>query len=176
MTMPAGPGLQRMDVEAAAERLLEGPVRDVGFELVACEFTTVRGRPTLRLYVDAERGVGIEDCVRVHDAVTDLLDVEDLVAASYDLEVSSPGLERPLRRVEHFLRHVGDEARVRTREPIEGRRNFTGRITGVSDGIVQLDDGNRSHEIPVAGIDKAHLKADWSRLFSRDPGPAGSGQ
>lgn len=158
---------RRMDVEEAAERLLDGPISALGYELVAIELTTVGGRRTLRVYIDREGGVGVEDCVRVNDAITDLLDVEDLIAGSYDLEISSPGIERPLKRPEHFERFRGHEARVRTREPIEGRRSFQGRIEAVEEGFVHLALPQGTQKIPFAAIEKANLKVDYAQYFRR---------
>ncbi len=161
-----------MDVEAAAEKLLEAPIASLGCELVACEYTKVRGKPTLRVYVDREGGVGIEDCVQVHNEITDLLDVENLIAAAYNLEVSSPGLERPLRRASHFEKYQGQEIKLRTREPIGGRRNWSGIIESVQDGFVVLAEGDRTHHLPLAGIEKANLKVDYTRIFAQSAGSA----
>ena len=115
--------------------LVEGVVATEGFELVDVEMTVDRGRSILRLFIDTippgtkERGVSVEDCSRISRVVGDLLDVEAPIESAYDLEVSSPGLFRPLTKAEHFDRALGERVKVKTFEKIEGRRVFTGKLT-----------------------------------------------
>ncbi len=105
---------------------------------------------TLRIYVDRPGGVDLEVCERVTSALRDLLD-------SYSLEVSSPGLDRPLTKPEHYRRFVGHRVRVRTREPIGGRRNFTGEIVAADDRAVSLRDPVEERAIPLEAIRRSNL-------------------
>ena len=152
--------MQRTDIVRKAEKLLTEPIRHLGYELVACDFRAVSGRPTLQVFVDREGGVDINDCVTVNRGISDLLDVEDIISGKYDLEVSSPGLDRPLRREADFIRFAGHEARVRTFEPIDGRRNFRGRIGAADDGIVELGIDGTTFRVPVAAMERANLVVD----------------
>ena len=115
----------------------------------------------LRLYMDKPGGVTLDDCQRVSEELGDHLDVEDFVGYPYHLEVSSPGLDRPLTRDQDFVRFVGQEARIATREDLEGRHNFRGRLAGLQDGAVLLDlpDGQRV-AIPRELILRARLQPE----------------
>lgn len=163
-----------MDVEEAVERALEGPISSLGYELVAVELTTSTGRRALRISIDREGGVGTQDCALVSDAVGVHLDALDPISGAYDLEVSSPGIERPLRRPEHFQRFVGERISLRTREPIEGRRSWQGRIDAIEDGFVVLALQQGVQRIPFAAIDKANLKVDYAQYFNRGNRDAGN--
>jgi ribosome maturation factor RimP len=111
--------------------------------------------------MDRPGGVTLDDCQRVSEELGDHLDVEDFVGYPYHLEVSSPGLDRPLTRDQDFVRFAGQEARVSTREDLQGRRNFRGRLAGLQDGAVLLDlpDGQRVL-IPRELILRARLQPD----------------
>ncbi len=165
----------KVDVVRRAEELLDGPVRHLGYELVACEFRTIGGRPTLQVFVDREGGVGIADCVAVNRGIGDLLEVEELLEGTFNLEVSSPGLDRPLRKEADFLRFVGREVRIRTFEPIDGRRNYRGFIRGAEDGMVTVEVDTRPHEVPVAAMERANLIYDDRHVRGSD-GPKGKGK
>ncbi len=148
---------ERVDIVRETEKVLEEPISNLGCELVACEFTTVSGRRTLQVFIDREGGVGVADCARVSDGIGDLLDVEDLIDGAYNLEVSSPGLARPLRRERDFRRFAGSEVRIRTYEPIDGRRNYRGTIVDVDAGIVTVEVDGRPYTVPVAAMERANL-------------------
>jgi|SRR5262245_35002 len=121
-----------------------------------------RGGRVLRLYLDKEGGPTMDDLSRVSRQVSDLLDVHDIIDGAYTLEVSSPGINRPLKRPEHFERFVGKRVRVRTREIINGRRSFLGQLLEVSpDKIFLNQDGTRC-EIPFAAIERSNYEHDWS--------------
>lgn len=116
----------------------------------------------LRLYLDKEGGPNIDDLARVSRKLSELLDLHVVVEGPYTLEVSSPGVNRLLKRSEHFIRFTGKRIRVRTREAIEGRRSFLGLLKEVRDeGIVLLQDGAEFH-IPLPAIEKANYEHDWS--------------
>jgi ribosome maturation factor RimP len=118
-----------------------------GVELLAVEPV---GRDALRLYIDSPDGVDLALCERVTSHLRDLL-------AEYSLEVSSPGAERPLTKPEHFRRYLGSQVRVRTREPLDGRRSFTGRLLRADEGSVHLDAGDGELEIPLERIGRSNL-------------------
>jgi ribosome maturation factor RimP len=120
---------------------------DPEVELIAVE------RPAneaLRLYIDHPQGVDLALCERVTNQLRDLL-------TRYSLEVSSPGLDRPLTKPDHFRRFLGRRVRVRTRDAIEGRRNFTGTLAEADERAVRVEDSGRSFEIPLAGIHRSNL-------------------
>ncbi|HEX2568726.1 MAG TPA: ribosome maturation factor RimP [Polyangia bacterium] len=164
-----------VDVKALEE--LAGPVVDgLGYELVTLEWKHELGRWVLRVFIDrpdgrlAEiEGISLEDCTRVSHALSAELDVADLIHVPYSLEVSSPGLERPLVREADFRRFAGKRAKIRTRHPVGpvpapsgtgGRRNFTGALLGVEEGRVRIDVDGQVFEIPVEEVEKAHLQYD----------------
>lgn len=147
------------DIADRAEQALSPLVVEAGFQLLLCIWTGSDGRPTLQVYIERPdgEGVGIEDCVHVHHAVTDFLDAEDFIPIAYVLQVSSPGLERPLKRPAHFETQLGKLARVRTWEPIAERRNWKGIIQQIDDDIVTLLVDGQEHRIPLPAIEKANL-------------------
>ncbi len=137
--------------------IVEAGVRAAGFELVHVELGG-RGRlGLLRVYIDSPGGVGVDDCATVSRQLSAVLDVEDLLPGQYVLEVSSPGLDRPLVRVEDFERFAGRTVKLRTLRPLEGRRNFTGRIAGTAGDHVLLDVDHGRIDLPFELIDQARL-------------------
>lgn len=143
-------------------RSLAQPIlSDRGLELVDVEFRRESHGWILRLYLDRSGGVTLEDCQRVSEELGDHLDVEDLIGHPYHLEVSSPGLDRPLTRDTDFVTFAGKAARLSTREPVEGQRNFRGRLAGLAGDAVLLDlpDGRRV-TIPRGLILKARLEVE----------------
>lgn len=150
---------------AAKERealigLLEPGVGAMGYDLVELELVGAGGNRTLRLYIDAASGVTLEDCEAVSSAVEEILDAEDPIPGSYQLEVSSPGVERPLRRPEDYRRFSGEKVRVKTFAPISGQRSFTGGLQGLEGDSVVVDTPEGRRAIPLEEIAKAHLVAD----------------
>ena len=131
--------------ETVAERvwkIAEPLITDEGMEMVDVEFRRESHGTVLRLYVDREGGVSLADLTRVSRQVGDVLDVHDAVPGTYTLEVSSPGINRRLRRADHFQRYLGQKVRVRTQAPLDGRRVFVGPLTAVDvDGITVSQDG-----------------------------------
>ncbi len=146
-----------MDVAAHAEGLLRDMVEVDGVELVHVEYQP-EGSPTvLRIYIDKPGGVGLQDCERVSRQASALLDEEDLILRRYVLEVSSPGIERPLFKEADYRRFVGKEIRLITTETIEDRRKFTGLIRTFSEGILNLEFDGETYQIPFSKIRKANL-------------------
>ena len=148
------------DIENRVRELVEPVVIDLGFELVDAEFVQAHGGWVLRLYIDKPGGITIDEITRVSREASTLLDVEDFMPGRYSLEVSSPGLERPLVKPEHFLAAIGKSARIKTRAPIDGRKNFKGTIEACAEGSVTLKDTEDNiYEIELEDIDKARLEA-----------------
>ncbi|WP_297056986.1 ribosome maturation factor RimP [Thermosulfurimonas sp.] len=140
--------------------LAEPVVLARGMELVEVEWQRERRGWVLRLYIDKPGGVTLGDCVRISEVVGDLLDARDLIHHSYHLEVSSPGLERPLRKKEDFERFAGDRVRIELREPLSGRKSFTGTLKGLSGESVVLEVAEGEVLIPYQAIKKARLKPE----------------
>jgi ribosome maturation factor RimP len=136
--------------------LLEPAVAAMGFELADVDVHLGR-RGVLRLYIDRAGGVTVDDCQRVSEQVGALLDVEDPLPGSYTLEVSSPGFDRRLRTPAHFERFVGARVRIELRDALEGRRNFTGTLTGVEGGNVLLELDGEAWKLPLNDIAVARL-------------------
>ncbi len=132
-----------------------------GMELVDVEFGGAGGRTTLRLFIDKAGGVSLEDCSSVSRALSAALDVEDPLQGSYDLEVSSPGLDRPLRTPEHFEKFAGQKVRVKTFGPVpecENRKTFVGTLKGYAEGKVIVDVDGKLFQVPHAQVSKANLE------------------
>lgn len=135
------------------QSLIEPTLVGMGYELVATERV---GRGLLRVYIDKPEGIGVEDCVKVSNQLTRLFAVEDVDYSR--LEVSSPGLDRPLVKESDFARFAGEEAQVKLRIPTEaGRKKFVGRLVGVTDGVLNLETETGAVAIPLADIDSARL-------------------
>ena len=111
--------------------------------------------------------ISVDDCERVSRDVSAALDVSDKIPYAYQLEVSSPGLDRPLRRERDFARFVGESARIRLIDGVEGRRNFLGTLQAARDGRVEIACDGRSYSLPIDDIQKANLVPDWEREFDR---------
>ncbi len=136
--------------------LLEPAVAAMGYELADIDVHLGR-RGVLRLYIDRAGGVTVDDCQRVSEQVGALLDVEDPLPGAYNLEVSSPGFDRRLRTQAHFERFVGERVRIELRDAREGRRNFTGRLTGLENGSVLLEVDGEMWRLPLNDIAIARL-------------------
>jgi ribosome maturation factor RimP len=140
------------------ERLIEPVLQEHGAELVMVEFVHEHGSWVLRLYVDKPLGVTLDDCATISEHVGRNLDATNLIQQAYALEVSSPGLYRPLRKEKDFQRFKGERAEIHMYAPINGRRNFKGIIEGVGDGNVQIKDVmDQVFSLPMSGIAKAKL-------------------
>jgi ribosome maturation factor RimP len=135
-----------------------------GMEIVDIEFRHEgsRGGRVLRLYMDKQGGPGVDDLSRVSRQLSEMLDVQDTIDGAYTLEVSSPGINRPLKKPEHFLRFVGKRIRIRTRDLIDGRRSFLGILDEVAGGSVRLTQEGKQYWIPFSMIEKSNYEHDWS--------------
>ena len=145
--------------------LLKPLVEDLGYEFVGMEMRKDPGNPALVIYIDRPDGISVEDCERVSREAAALLDVEDPIPGRYSLEISSPGLDRPLFTLEQFEQFTGAEARVSLYAPLEGRRKFRGEILGAADGKVTLAVDGEEIQLELANIAKARLVPDYENLF-----------
>jgi len=140
--------------------LIEPSMADMGYRLVRVRYTG-GGRPVLQIMAErvADGGMDIEDCEAVSRAVSALLDVEDPIPGNYTLEVSSPGIDRPLTRPKDYVRWAGHIARLETALPVEGRRRFKGTLLGLEDNLVRLrlDDGKEA-AVPLEAVTRAKLE------------------
>lgn len=145
-------------VQDRVSRLIADPLLDMGYELVRVRLTG-GGRPVLQVMAERVDGAAmtVEDCAEISQGLSALLDAEDPIAGAYTLEVSSPGIDRPLTRARDFERFAGFEARVETREAVGGRRRFTGRLLGLQDGRVVMAVAEGRVELPFDAIGKAKL-------------------
>jgi len=138
-------------------KLLEPGVERLGYELADLEVRLGGKGGLIRVFIDKPEGIDLDDCEKVSLAVSALLDVEDPVPGNYNLEVSSPGLDRKLTKVEHFQRFAGETVKVQMRFPIEGRRRFRGTLVSSDDENIVVEVDGESHSLPLKTIDTARL-------------------
>jgi ribosome maturation factor RimP len=146
-----------MAVNEHITQLIETPIISLGYELVGVEYISKGNDSVVRIYIDAEAGIGIEDCERVSHQVSGILEVEDPISSAYTLEVSSPGFDRPLFKLTHYEQFSGNDAKVTLKLPIEGRRNFTGQLQGIEDSDVLILVDGEIYALPFNRITKAKL-------------------
>ncbi len=143
---------------------LIGPVlEDMGYELVGIEYVASGKHSTLRIFIDTDNGIGIEDCEKVSHQLSAIFDVEDPIASQYNLEVSSPGIERPLFHIGHYQRFLGNDVSLRLVRPIDGQRKFKGAIGSVSEKnhSIELVTELGPVTLDIDMIEKANLVADF---------------
>ena len=138
--------------------LLEPTVEAMGFELWGLEYLSQGRHSLLRIYIDGENGITVDDCAAVSEQVSSVLDVEDPIHGEYTLEVSSPGMDRLLFKLEQYAGYVGEVVELRLRSAFEGRRKFKGVLKGVEgeDVVVQVDD--HEYLLPHSAIDRARIQ------------------
>jgi ribosome maturation factor RimP len=129
----------------------------MGYEVVEIEYRLENGRWILRIFIDAPAGITLDDCADVSQAVSVLLDESDFIAEKYYLEVSSPGIARPLRKVEDFERFAGEPVVLRAAAPVHGRRRFKGVLLGLREGLIEVECGGERHTVHLENLDRAHL-------------------
>ena len=137
--------------------LLEPVLMEAGYELVEVEFVAGRGGGTLRVYIDAPQGIDVDDCAAASHQISELLDVADPFPEAYSLEVSSPGLDRILRKAEHFARFVDNRVKVELAVPREGRKRYTGMLRRADGESIELEVDNFSVSIKLAEVARARL-------------------
>lgn len=151
-------------MEQRADRvqaLIEPGVSAMGYELLGVEYHSQGRHSVLRIYIDHPEGIGVEDCQAVSRQVSGVLDVEDPIHGQYNLEVSSPGLERPLFSLAHYERFVGEQVVIHLGAPLDGRRKFSGRLKAVEGEEVIVEQDGEEFVIPFANIEKGRLRPDW---------------
>ncbi|MGD8497511.1 MAG: ribosome maturation factor RimP [Chromatiales bacterium] len=139
------------------EGIVEPVVASLGFELWGLQYAAHRKGALLRVYIESEQGITLDDCAAVSDQLSAVLDVEDPIGVPYTLEVSSPGLDRLLFRAEQFARYVGERVKLRLGTPLDGRRRFEGRIADVDADAVTLELEDGQTELPFDAIEEARL-------------------
>ena len=138
-------------------KLLEPTVEGLGYELSDLEARVGGQNGLIRLFIDADAGISLDDCEKVSHAVSALLDVEDPLPGQYNLEVSSPGADRTLTKLSHFERFAGETVKVQLRFPIEGRRRFRGKLLSADEENIVVEVDGESHSLTRATIDTARL-------------------
>lgn len=155
-----------MSLRDRLQTLLEPVIESLGYELVLLEFNSSTRHGMLRLFIDRAEGITLDDCERVSHEVSGVLDVEDPISSAYRLEVSSPGMDRPLTKPAHFLRFTGEQAKFDLLVPRNGRRRWAGWIRGVAGDVVQVETEVGMMEIPLVDVDRARLVP----VFDREQG------
>ena len=152
-------------VSAIADPILSNE----GMELVEIEYRRESKGWVLRLYIDKEGGVTLDDCTRISQEVGRSLDVEDFISTPYTLEVSSPGLARPLKKEKDFMKYRNHMIKVRTIDPIENRRQFKGKLLGITENRIEIAMDGGVFQILLSNVAKANLEIDWDMLRKGDP-------
>ena len=132
-------------------------IESMGYELVGVEFHGGEHHGTLRVYIDQGQGITVDDCAAVSRQISALLDVEDPIQQAYDLEVSSPGINRPLFYSADYARFSGQKAKIKLAVALNGRRNFSGILQGIENDVVRIDVDNEIFELPFHDIARANL-------------------
>ncbi|GGX85330.1 ribosome maturation factor RimP [Litchfieldella qijiaojingensis] len=143
--------------DAALYALIEPVVTSMGFELWGIDYLSQGKHSRLVIYIDSSEGVSVEDCASISRQVSAVLDVEDPIAGEYRLEVSSPGMDRPLFTLDHFARFKGHVVALKLRTPFEGRRKFQGLLAGIEGDEVLLQLDGEEYCFPIDTIDQARI-------------------
>ena len=141
--------------------LLMPEIESLGYELVELDVPAPGGSGVLRIYIDGEEGIGLDDCERVSHRVSGVLDVEDPIPGQYVLEVSSPGLDRPLRTEDHFRRQAGRVVKVVLVPGRPGRRRYKGKIVGIDGGVLEIEVDGEGVTLPLSDIESARLVPEF---------------
>jgi len=141
--------------------MLEPAVEACGYELRGLEFVQAGRHSTLRVYIEHENGINVDDCAEVSRQVSAILDVEDPITNEYNLEVSSPGVDRPLFKQAHYEEAQGEEVRLRTKLPQDGRRNFKGDLVAVNGDMITLTVDGLEHHIMLSNVERANIIAKF---------------
>ena len=141
--------------------LIEPIVEGLGYECVGIEYNPHPKHGLLRIYIDAENGILVEDCTKVSHQISGVMDVEDPITSNYHLEVSSPGADRPFFKVSQFEQYVGSTVLVHLFKAIDGRRKISGLIVKVEGEIISLQEGDQVVEVPFIALSKAKLVPEY---------------
>jgi len=140
------------------QQMLESTVEALGFQLWGLEYLSQGRHSTLRLYIDGEDGISVDDCALVSRQVGSVLDVEDPISGDYTLEVSSPGMDRLLFKLEQYAAYVGETIDLRLRHAFEGRRRFKGILKGIEGEDVVVQDDSHEYLLPHSAIERARIQ------------------
>lgn len=151
-------------IKNQVEIIVEETLKNSPFELVKVSYQREYGRWVLRIYIDKVGGITLDDCVDLSKEISQLLDVEDIIPHSYTLEVSSPGLNRPLVKEKDFKYYKGRLVKIKTEKMIENRKNFKGYLVDIIDGVVKIDISGKILSIPLVDISHANLEPDFNNL------------
>jgi ribosome maturation factor RimP len=151
-------------VTTAVQGLVEPVAEDMDFELVDIEYLSERGRWVLRIYLDREGGITLEDCASFSREISDLIDVKEIVPNEYVLEVSSPGLNRPLKKEKDFVRALGKKVKIKMSRKVRGRRNFTGYLREFKDHTLYVEVDNVPLSLSYQEVEKANLVYEFRDL------------
>jgi len=146
-------------VSPGIETVIEPVVSGLGYEFVGAQFGQGENGQTLRVFIDTENGVVVEDCVAVSKQLSAVLDVEDTIKSAYQLEVSSPGVDRPLFTVSQFSEQKNEVVKVKMAVAVDGRRNFKGRLVDVENEAAIIEVDGIDYALPVSDVEEAHLVA-----------------
>ncbi len=152
--------MDKKEIVEKTYKLLENFIESLGYEVIEIDFLKEQKGWVLRIYIDKEKGVTIDDCVKVSETISPILDVEDYINFSYNLEVSSPGLNRPLRKEKHFKKVIGEEVKISLEEGLEEynmRKNYKGILKKVENEILTVEIDKKEYKIPISKIKKANL-------------------
>lgn len=139
-------------------QMFEPVVESMGYELVGVEFSAGGGHGTLRVYIDREQGVSVDDCAAISHQLSGILDVEEPIKQAYDLEISSPGIDRPLFKLADFERFIGSTAKIKLATGVQGRKNFRGQLQAVVDAkLITIEVDGEHFDLPYADIARANL-------------------
>jgi ribosome maturation factor RimP len=144
------------------QQMLEPVAESMGFQLWGIEFVSQGKDSILRIYIDGEEGVSVDDCALMSHQASGILDVEDTIPGVYTLEVSSPGLDRLLFKLEHYQAYIGAIVKIKLRMPFDGRRNFKGKLKGIEEDDVVVEVENEEYLLPLDYIDKAQIEPQYS--------------
>ncbi len=144
-------------LEKQLTEMLEPAVSALGYELVGLEFIRAGQNSTLRIYIDHENGITVDDCAEVSHQVSAVMDVEDPITVAYNLEVSSPGLDRPLFKAEHYQKFIGQEVTLVLRMAMQNRRKWKGAIASVDGETIVINVDGTEEAFALSNIQKANL-------------------
>lgn len=139
--------------------LLQPVIEAMGYEFVGAQLGQAENGMTLRVYIDNAEGINLDDCSAVSRQVSAALDVDDLIDGAYMLEVSSPGLDRPLFTLAQYKQHVGQTVNIKLRELVSGRRRFTGLLTAVEEDLALVEIDGTVYDLPMDKIESARLES-----------------
>lgn len=143
--------------ENRLESMLLGVVESLGCEFWGLELKQLSKETLLRIYIEKESGIGVDDCANVSRQISSVLDVEDPIASEYTLEVSSPGMDRPLFTMAQFKKYVGEKVSVKLRSAFDGRKKFSGVLSGFEDDCIVVLIDSEEYLLPFESIDKANI-------------------